>query len=267
MPQACLADPAPSRPEGPEPAPPPAARDGLAALARAYRRRRRPADAAEELALDELVACLWRGHQLAALEIDLLGRLARGEDPGPLPRLETLVRYGNRLERARRSAALELDRLRGEPAPRAQLPEHAAPEPAAPEPPTGQAPATAVRSAHAAPEPPAGRPAGAAARFGHVAPEPAARSPGAAVGSAHAAPEPGGLVRAPAAAPAPPWAAPAAPAGRAALLGSASTLALVAGLEAAGVPPPDLPALDLPLPDLAPLGPAPGGLRAAAQRA
>lgn len=218
MQQATLARSTPSAHAPREPPPSAAEPDRLAALARAYRRRLRPADAAEELALDELVSGLWRSHQLAALEIALLGRLARGEDPGALPRLETLVRYGNRLERTRRAAELELERLRRAPA---EL-RTAAPAPAAPEPSPPAASEPAPVPAHATPE-------------RSAAPASAPRT-----AAAHATPEPRKAAASPAAGP-PPWALPAAPAGRAALLGSGSILAMVAGLEAAGVPAPVLP--------------------------
>lgn len=225
MQQATLPRSIPSAHAPREPPPSAAEPDRLAALGRAYRRRLRPADAAEELALDELVSGLWRSHQLAALEIALLGRLARGQDPGALPRLETLVRYGNRLERARRAAELELERLRrapavartAEPAASPGRSEHAAPEPS---PPAASEPAPVP--AHATPE-------------RSAAPASAPRT-----AAAHATPEPRKAAASPAAG-RPPWALPAAPSGRAELLGSSSIPALVAGLEAAGVPSPVLP--------------------------
>lgn len=223
MQQAALASTASSAHAAPEPSPA-GEHDRFASLRRAYRRRWRPVDAAEELALDELVTSLWRSHQLAALEIALLGRLARGQDPGALPRLETLVRYGNRLERARRAAELELERLRRAPAavrtaePAASPPrsEHAAPEPPPPFA-ADPAPATLARATSEPRRSVAEDPA--PERTVHAAPE--HREPTGSTGGA-----------------APPWALPAAPAGRAELLRSASILALVVGLEAAGVPAP-----------------------------
>lgn len=230
MQQAALASTASSAHAAPEP-PPAGEHDRFASLRRAYRRRWRPVDTAEELALDELVSGLWRSHQLAALEIALLGRLARGEDPGALPRLETLVRYGNRLERARRTAELELERLRGAPdAVRA----------------AERSPGSRARSEHAAPEPgPAAARSAGRGRSEHAAPEPAAEGASSgAVAVGHTAPEPSGPVAAASDRAAPPFALPAAPAGRAELLRSASILALVAGLEAAGVVAPVLPESD-----------------------
>jgi hypothetical protein len=183
MPQVSPVHPAPARAEAPEPAPLP----DLAALRAAWRARRPAADPAEEHALEALVSAVWRSQRLAALELRLLEALLAGEASGPLPSLTTLVRYGDRLERARRAAELELERLRREPRPAPATNAPAAPEPAvpdsrgeacreaehtAPEPPVELAPAAADRAEAKAPEPPRGAVATKGGGSQRGAPEP-----------------------------------------------------------------------------------------------
>lgn len=159
--------------------------DELAALLRAWRRRRPPADEAEAWALDELVACLWRRQKLALLEIELLDRLARGEDWSALPRLETIVRYAGRLARAREAVLAELEALRRD------RPEAGGAEPAPPEPRTG-APVDApeARSSEPAAKAPGGIGAAALPPPRHAGPEPIPRPARATTPAArHAAPE------------------------------------------------------------------------------
>jgi len=233
MPQACPAQPAATGAAAPEPPPLP----DLAALRAAWRARRPPADPAEDHALEALVSTVWRSHRLAALELRLLEALLAGEAVGPLPSLATLVRYGNRLERVRRAAELELERLRREPRP---APSTAAPEPAAPDP----REETSRESGH---EPPEAAPKAAEAgvdRAGTKAPEPPRGAVATAGGaSPDAAPEARGPTAEPktTAARGPGPLASATSALRVAARLSTSSVGLVAGLDAAGVPLPDLP--------------------------
>jgi translation initiation factor IF-2 len=235
MPQACPAQPAATGAAAPDPAPLP----DLAALRAAWRARRPPADPVEDHALEALVSTVWRSHRLAALELRLLEALLAGEAGGPLPSLATLVRYGNRLERVRRAAELELERLRREPRP-APTSAPATPEPAVPDP-RGEASGEAE---HGAPEPPVEPAPAAADRAEGEAPEPArAAAEATGGGSRHAAPEPRGSAAGPRVTGpfgSAPLASPTS-AVRAAGRLSTSSVGLVAGLDAAGVPLPVLP--------------------------
>jgi hypothetical protein len=234
MPQACPSLPAAIRAAAPEP---PLA--DLAALRAAWRARRPPADPAEDHALEALVSTVWRSHRLAALELRLLEALLAGEGSGCLPSLATLVRYGNRLERLRRAAELELERLRREPRP-APTTAPATPEPAVPDP----REETSRESGH---EPPEAAPKAAEAgvdRAGTKAPEPPRGAVATAGGaSPDAAPEARGPTAEPktTAARGPGPLASATSALRVAARLSTSSVGLVAGLDAAGVPLPALP--------------------------
>jgi len=235
MPHVSTAHRAPARAAAPEPPPLP----DLAALRAAWRARRPPADPAEDHALEALASTVWRSHLLAALELRLLEALLAGEAGGPLPSLAMLVRYGNRLERLRRAAELELERLRREPRP-APTSAPATPEPAVPDP-RGEASGEAE---HGAPEPPVEPAPAAADRAEAKAPEPPRGAVATAGGgSRHAAPEPHGSATGPKATGArgPGPLASATSALRVAARLSTSSVGLVAGLDAAGVPLPVLP--------------------------
>jgi hypothetical protein len=85
----------------------------FAALRAAWIARLRPEGAVEEAAVDKIVAAIWREQRLVGVEDRLLSALARGEPVDGLPSLATVIRYRNRLERDRRLAEDELERLRG----------------------------------------------------------------------------------------------------------------------------------------------------------
>jgi hypothetical protein len=84
----------------------------LRALLAAWRLRLEPLDAAEEAAVEAIVAATWRRERLVALEARTLDRLTRGEPLGELPTLGTLGRATARVDRERARAETELCDLR-----------------------------------------------------------------------------------------------------------------------------------------------------------
>ncbi|MCL6609058.1 MAG: hypothetical protein K6T74_13305 [Geminicoccaceae bacterium] len=88
-------------------------RRAFEALLQGWSERLRPEGPAETAAVRKFVAAIWREQRLFAVEERLLRALARGEPAEDLPSLATLIRYRNRLERARRLAREELAELRG----------------------------------------------------------------------------------------------------------------------------------------------------------
>lgn len=84
----------------------------LRALLAAWRARLLPVDAAEEAAVEAIVAATWRRERLVALEARTLHRLARAEPLGELPALSALGRALGRVDRERVRAEQELCDLR-----------------------------------------------------------------------------------------------------------------------------------------------------------
>lgn len=91
----------------------PARRPALRLLLRAaWWVRLRPADAAEEHAVDAIVAQQWRAARLDALEERVLVALIEDRDLGKLPPLTTLLRCRARLQKERAQIEADLERLR-----------------------------------------------------------------------------------------------------------------------------------------------------------
>ncbi|BCX16416.1 MAG: hypothetical protein KatS3mg117_0098 [Geminicoccaceae bacterium] len=90
----------------------PARRPALERLRAAWWVRLRPADAAEEHAVDAIVAQQWRAARLDALEERVLVALIEDRDLGKLPPLTTLLRCRARLQKERAQIEAELERLR-----------------------------------------------------------------------------------------------------------------------------------------------------------
>jgi hypothetical protein len=155
-----LAQDPPSFPDSGPPLPPPAD-EPEAALARAWHARLRPCDAAEQAAVETLVAGVRRRARLDGLEERVVEALGAGTLQA-LPVLGALLRCRARIERDRTLALAELRMLRGLRPERGTRPagEPAAPPAAEAAPPAARpgpapAPDPAPREAHAAPEPPA----------------------------------------------------------------------------------------------------------------
>jgi hypothetical protein len=90
----------------------PARRPALERLRAAWWVRLRPADAAEEHAVDAIVAQHWRAARLDALEERVLVALIEDRDLGKLPPLTTLLRCRARLQKERAQIEAELEQLR-----------------------------------------------------------------------------------------------------------------------------------------------------------
>ncbi len=99
-----------------------------AALLAGYLARHSPADAAERLWVEQLAFAAWRLRRLEAVEAEVVAAAvapvagAPAGSPDRLPSLATLCRYRARMDRDRREALAELDRLR---AARPRLPANA----------------------------------------------------------------------------------------------------------------------------------------------
>lgn len=102
----------------------------LARLRAAWAVRLPPEDAAEELALEGLVAAQWKRARLDALEVRVLDALLEGEGREGLPSLDTLCRFAARLAKDHEFAREQLQRLRRERPERP--PAHAVEEPVEP---------------------------------------------------------------------------------------------------------------------------------------
>ncbi len=101
-------------------APPPLDEAELATLRRGLVARYAPADSIEEHWIEELVFCAWRQKRLRRIEAAALTRLTAGDLEGPS--LETLRRYGARIERDWRRAMVELRDVADRPSERGDRP-------------------------------------------------------------------------------------------------------------------------------------------------
>lgn len=90
----------------------PAEASRLRALLAAWRARLLPVDAAEEAAVEAIVAATWRRERLVALEARTIDRLTRAEPLGELPTPAALGRALGRVDRERVRAEEELCDLR-----------------------------------------------------------------------------------------------------------------------------------------------------------
>ena len=90
----------------------PAEASRLRALLAAWRARLLPVDAAEQAAVEAIVAATWRRERLVALEARTLHRLTRAEPLGELPTPAALGRALGRVDRERVRAEEELCDLR-----------------------------------------------------------------------------------------------------------------------------------------------------------
>ncbi|MCS6877529.1 MAG: hypothetical protein RMK73_12580 [Geminicoccaceae bacterium] len=91
-----------------------AADPAFEALRAAWRARFAPADAAEEVALENLVAALWRRHLLDRVEERVLRALAEGKSAEGCPSLDSLARYAARLAKEIELARARFFGLRNE---------------------------------------------------------------------------------------------------------------------------------------------------------
>lgn len=123
----------------------PARRPALERLRAAWWVRLRPADAAEEHAVDAIVAQHWRAARLDALEERVLVALIEDRDLGKLPPLSTLLRCRARLQKERAQIEAELERLRAT-RPELTAPAAAVEAPDAPAAEAGSSPETAATS-------------------------------------------------------------------------------------------------------------------------
>lgn len=121
----------------------PARRPALERLRAAWWARLRPADAAEEHAVDAIVAQHWRAARLDALEERVLVALIEDRDLGKLPPLSTLLRCRARLQKERAQIEAELERLRAT-RPELTAPAAAVEAPDAPAAEAGSSPETAA---------------------------------------------------------------------------------------------------------------------------
>lgn len=90
----------------------PAQRAALERLRQAWLARLRPADAAEQAAVEAIVAQRWRAGRLDAVEERVLAALVEGSPAPGLPSLATVLRARARLEKERRAVEAELEALR-----------------------------------------------------------------------------------------------------------------------------------------------------------